>query len=76
VLGDGAFRWGEVLRAEHRPEGVEVSPLVRRLIEHCDGRRTIGELVAAVGEGRAPTLLRAIRILYVDGIIDEVKEPP
>ena len=44
VLAEGVFAWGHVLSAPHRPEGIEVSSLIRRLVELCDGRRTVAEL--------------------------------
>jgi flavin-dependent dehydrogenase len=84
VLADGAFVWGTALTAPHRPEGVEVSPLIQRLVERCDGRRTVAELVAALRADAAPsasdesltrTALQALRILYVDGVIAELREP-
>src|SRR5262249_32253657 len=55
VLGDGAFAWGNVLTAAHRPEGVEVSALVHRLVELCDGRRSVAEIVTALTTSAATT---------------------
>src|SRR6185369_10680640 len=89
VLAEGVFAWGHVLSAPHRPEGIEVSSLIRRLVELCDGRRTVGELAAALS-GAAPgsdagpspavdtvtrTLVQALRILYVDGMVADLREP-
>ena len=87
VLAEGAFAWGHVLSAPHRPEGIEVSPLIRRLVELCDGRRTVAELATALS-GAAPgatpappavtsvtrTLVQALRILYVDGVVADLRE--
>jgi len=83
VLAEGTFAWGTVLSAPHRPEGVEVSALIQRLVELCDGRRTVAELVAtlrasasssASAESLTATVLQALRILYVDAIISELRE--
>jgi hypothetical protein len=77
-----------VLSAPHRPEGIEVSSLIRRLVELCDGRRTVAELATALS-GAAPqsdagpspavdavtrTLVQALRILYVDGMVADLRE--
>jgi len=84
VLAEGAFAWGNVLSAPHRPEGVEVSPLVHRLIELCDGRRPVADLVAALKTAADPatseesltrTVVQALGILYVDGVVAELREP-
>ena len=81
VLAASAFAWGDVLIAPHRPEGIEVSPLIRRLVELCDGRRTVAEIATAIDgaargsaspEALAPTILQALTILYVDGLIAEL----
>ncbi len=89
VLAEGAFAWGHVLSAPHRPEGIEVSSLVRRLVELCDGRRTIAELATALSGAAPPrsdagpspavdavtrTLVQALRILYVDGVVADLRE--
>ena len=83
VLAEGAFAWGHVLTAPHRPEGIEVSPLIQRLVELCDGERTVAEVVAVLESTAAPpasaesltrTLVQAVRILYVDGAIAELRE--
>jgi flavin-dependent dehydrogenase len=88
VLAEGVFAWGHVLSAPHRQEGIEVSSLIRRLVELCDGRRTIAELATALS-GAAPrgdtgpppavdavtrTLVQALRILYVDGMVADLRE--
>jgi flavin-dependent dehydrogenase len=83
VLADAAFAWGNVLCAPHRPEGVEVSGLIHRLVELCDGRRTVADLVAALnatarpstsGESLSRTVVQALRILYIDAIVSELRE--
>ena len=83
VLAEGVFAWGHVLRAPHRPEGIEVSPLIRRLVELCDGRRTRGRVSHRAERRRrepaprtsvARTLVQALRILYVDGVVAELRE--
>src|SRR5262245_30294737 len=82
VLAEGAFAWGNVLSAPHRPEGVEVSGLVHRLVELCDGRRTVADIVAALNALAGPstsaesltrTVVQALRILYVDGVVAELR---
>jgi flavin-dependent dehydrogenase len=83
VLADAAFAWGNVLCAPHRPEGVEVSGLIHRLVELCDGRRTVADLVAALnatarpsasGKSLSRTVVQALRILYIDAIVSELRE--
>ena len=83
VLGEGAFAWGHVLSAPHRPDGVEVSPLIRRVVELCDGRRTVAEIAAAAtsgadssvaGDALTRTILQALGILYADGVVAELRE--
>ncbi|HXJ83754.1 MAG TPA: tryptophan 7-halogenase, partial [Candidatus Methylomirabilis sp.] len=83
VLAEGAFAWGDVLTTSHRPEGVEVSPLVHRLVELCDGRRTVADIVAALKASAGPsttveslarTAVQALRILYIDTIVSELRE--
>jgi len=76
-----------VLSAPHRPEGIEVSALIRRLVELCDGRRTVAELATALSGAAPPsdagsptvdtmtrTLVQALRILYVDGVVADLRE--
>ena len=83
VLAESAFAWGTVLSAPHRPEGIEVSPFIRRFVEQCDGRRTLAELTSALGGAADPSaeesltrsLVQAVRILYVDGVVAELREP-
>jgi flavin-dependent dehydrogenase len=83
VLAEGAFAWGHVLSAPHRPDGVEISALVRRMLALCDGRRTVGELVATLvttagvstpADALTHAVVQALRILYVDAIVDELRE--
>ncbi len=88
VLAEGVFAWGHVLSAPHRPEGIQVSSLIRRLVELCDGRRTIAELATALSAagsgsdaGPSPgvdtmtrTLVQALRVLYVDGVVADLRE--
>jgi hypothetical protein len=58
--------------------------LVRRLVDLCDGRRTVSELAAALRraagstapeESLARIVAQALRILYIDGMITELREP-
>ncbi len=80
VLGEGEFTWGNVVTAPGRSDHPPVSALVQRIIEAIDGQKTagtIGEQIAdGLGAERHERLLeaavRAIEILYVDGLIAEL----
>ncbi len=81
VVAEGEFVWGHVLTTPDRPEGMPCSELVGALVARIDGRASVGEIVAAVctayPEGRraevAGAALNALRILYVDGAIAELR---
>ena len=81
VLAGKAFAWGTVLSAPHRPEGVEVSALICRLVELCDGRRTVAGIVAALAPSAAAAesvsraVAQSLRVLYVDDIVSELRPP-
>jgi flavin-dependent dehydrogenase len=77
VLTAGEFVLGTVLVTEGHPEGLPCSPLVARLVGGMDGRRSLGELIQALGRDVIPerqeqledSVLATLRILYVDGTI-------
>ena len=81
VLAEKSFAWGTVLYSCHRPEGIEVSALIRRLVELCDGRRTLAEMISQLGGADPPApgdpvaraIVQALRILYVDGAVAELR---
>lgn len=80
VLGDGVFAWGDVVRFDARPAGTEVSALVRRMVELMDGARTVGEIVSLLAEGAdagrvAEIVMRAVQVLYADGMIESLEAP-
>jgi len=81
VLGDGEFITGTLLYSESRPDGVPCSTLVDNLIRFINGRHTIKEIAYKISTNYDVTVrgevvnnvLRAIHILYNDGIIAELK---
>ena len=79
IFADGQFQWSDVLVSTLRPEGVAISPLVGALVSEIDGIRSVREIaqrIAARASGRldedeiAQTVLGALRILSVDGLIE------
>ena len=80
VLGEGEFVWGHVVSAPGRPD-VPVSRAVAALIEATDGAsaaRDVIERAVRICGPSGPRLvgfpaLQAICILYVDGIIAELR---
>ncbi len=81
VVAEGEFVWGHVLTTPDRPEGMPCSDLVGALISRIDGHATVGEILAmlceAYPEGQraqvAGAALNALRILYVDGAVAELR---
>jgi flavin-dependent dehydrogenase len=81
VLAGSEFQWGIVLTTRARPEGTECSDLVAVLLSRIDGRTSVADLIAALQEGSdgarqgqvKQSVLSALRILYVDGVISELK---
>ena len=77
IFADDRFQWSHVLIADHRPDGLPVSPLVSALLAGVDGRRTTRQIVARLSEAAAPEQRRmiesaavaALRLLVVDGAI-------
>ena len=81
VVAEGEFVWGHVLTTPDRPEGLPCSGLVGALVSHIDGRATVADILAAVCEPYpepqrpqvAAAALNALRILYIDGTIDDLR---
>ena len=81
VLADGEFVMGHVLITAGYPEGTPTSPFVAALVSRLDGRTTLGAILgdflaagASNEDGRLEqTLLNALRILYVDGTVTEMR---
>ena len=81
VVAEGEFVWGHVLTTPDRPEGMPCSDLVGALVSRIDGRATVAEILAALCHpypaDRRPQIataaLNALRILYTDGAIAEMR---
>jgi flavin-dependent dehydrogenase len=81
ILAEGEFVWGYVLRTAGYPEGIPCSGLIARLVPLIDGDTSVGTLLSRLGEGREAgeralierNTLRALKILYVDGTIAELR---
>ena len=78
IVGEGQFEWGAVISSRSRPQGAPISMLVAALASRIDGQRSVRELLDDLFDGVAedrqtqltPGLLTALRVLYVDGIIE------
>ena len=78
VIGEGQFEWGAVITSRSRPQGAQVSTAVAALVQRIDGRKSVRELMDDLLQGvpeptrnqLTPGLLTALRILYIDGIIE------
>ena len=81
VIGEGQFEWGAVISSPSRPQGVQVSTAVAALAHRIDGRQSVRALLDGLLEGvpdpqrqqLLPGLLTALRILYIDGIIEHLR---
>ena len=81
VAGDGAFEWGYVLITGGHPEGLPCSNLVARLVAMPDGKATVSrilntlaaEVEAAQQQQLLSSVISTLRILYVDGTIEELE---
>jgi flavin-dependent dehydrogenase len=81
VIGEGEFLWGYVLSSEDRPEGVPLSGFVATLLSQVDGEKTVQQVLEALTEERSPAttqrvldnIVRTLRILYVDGAVEELR---
>jgi len=81
VLGEGEFVWGLVLSTPARPEGTPLSGLLARAVSLIDGRCSVADLLQTLAQAlpaeqaaRVPaSVLTALRILYTDGAIAELR---
>jgi hypothetical protein len=81
VLGDGVFEPGYLLRRNVNDAGTPVSSVVAAALAKADGANTVSSIAASLAEGTddgtSATIERAIesafRILYVDGIVRELR---
>ncbi len=82
VVGEGEFVWGQVLRTAARSEGTPVSDLVARVLSLIAAGLSVGGILEGVcerlGAERAadlqPQIAQALRLLYLDGAIEEFVE--
>lgn len=85
VLGEGEFVWGQVITSGNGLPGsgqsTPCSPLVAMLVSQIDGITTVSDLLAGLVQGLdenhaaqiIQSSLAALRILYIDGSIQEMK---
>ena len=81
VVAEGEFVWGHVLTTPDRPEGMPCSELVGALVSRIDGRATVADILSGVydtySERQRPQVaaaaLNALRILYVDGAVADMR---
>ena len=81
VVGEGEFQWGHVLATPAQPEGIPCSDLVAVVVSMVDGKTSVGDILgrlrARVGEAQAAAVERsvvdALGILYVDGVVEELE---
>ena len=74
--------WGQVLRTAARSEGTPVSDLVARVLSLIAAGLSVGGILEGVcerlGAERAadlqPQIAQALRLLYLDGAIEEFVE--
>lgn len=82
VVAEGEFVWSDVLTTEGYPEGTPCSRLVSRMVSLIDSHTTVAGLLDKMHEGIDGSrlariehnVLEALRILYVDGAIVELRE--
>ncbi|MCE2403801.1 MAG: tryptophan 7-halogenase [Dehalococcoidia bacterium] len=81
VVGEGEFQWGYVVTTPDRPEGIPCSDLVAVVVSMVDGKTSVGDILgrvaARVGEAQAEAVERsvveALGIMYVDGVVEELE---
>ena len=81
VVGEGEFQWGYVVTTPDRPEGIPCSDLVAVVVSMVDGKTSVGDILGRVtartGEAQAAAVERsivdALGIMYVDGVVEEVE---
>ncbi len=85
IFAEGQFQWSDVLVSPQRPEGVPVSPFVASLISDIDGHISVRQIVernaARVSgqsddDGIAQAILSTLKILTVDGLIENQARRP
>ncbi|MCY3601940.1 MAG: tryptophan 7-halogenase [Chloroflexi bacterium] len=84
IVGEGEFVWGQVITTPERPEGAPVSDLIALVVGQIDGRRAIGDLFDRLGARLSPEafdqlrpgIVQALRLLYVEGVIERFEEAP
>ena len=83
VVGQGEFVWGYVVITPGHPQGTQCSSLVARLVSLIDGRASVCELLDRLGDGAdrdqgtliESAVLASLKILYVEGAIEELQTP-
>ena len=81
VLSQAEFVWGQVVTGPGQPQGTPCSPLVALLVSLIDGETPVSGILDAMCRDQAPEqaarikehALTAMKILYVDGSIDELR---
>ena len=81
VLAEGEFEWGNVIHGAEGVEPVPVSAVVGVLVSRIDGVSSLAELVESLTEGAdaaaaerlVQVAVSAASILYVDGLIAELR---
>ena len=85
IFAEGQFQWSDVLVTPQRPEGVPVSPFVARLISEIDGHISVRQIVERTAarvsgqsddDGVAQAILSTLKILTVDGLIENQARRP
>ena len=80
VIAEGEFVWSHVLTTHARREGIPCSGVVAGMVSLMDGRASVAELLARLCEDYreeqrsqvASAALNALRLLYVDGVVEEL----
>ena len=82
VFEGGEFVRGYVVRSASRPAGVQVSGVIGEAVRLIDGRRSVAEVAAELarvhgldGSQVGGAVASAAGILYVDGVIAELRSP-
>ena len=81
MVGEGEFIWSTVLISSMRPQGTPCSPFIATMIPLIDDIRTVHELMQKLLQKLEPPsseqmqsiCLDALKILYIDGVIEEFR---